>query len=99
MERSLWRRWRATRPWVVLAAAVYALYFGGALAVLATHYDADVTGTVADTVAGWLFLASVAVAGAAVASRVREYFRPNFEPGIPRDEHLASTARWFDEDD
>jgi|GEM_PF-3340919 len=97
--RRFRRRLRASSPWLVLAAIVYALLFGAGLAAMAAYYDADVVAAVTGSLGGWLFLGSVGGLGAFAAERCREYFRPNFEPGRPRDEYLASTARWLDDDD
>ncbi|WP_152436392.1 hypothetical protein [Halosimplex carlsbadense] len=93
------RRLRASTPWLVMAAVFYAVLFGAGLAAMAAYYDADLVAVVTGSVGGWLFLASVGGLAAFGAERFREYFRPNFEPGRPRDEYLASTARWFDDED
>jgi len=82
-----------------MAAIVYAVLFGAGLAAMAAYYDADLIAAVTGSIGGWLFLASVAGLASFAAERFREYFRPNFEPGRPRDEYLASTARWFEDDD
>jgi len=98
-DAGLRRRWDETWPWLVVGAAAYAGYFGAALLAMAAYYDVDVVQTITHSVLGWLFLASAGIFGAYVVARVHEYVRPNFEPGRPRDEYLASTVQWFDEDD
>jgi len=82
-----------------MAAIVYAALFGAGLAAMAAYYDADLVAAVTGSVGGWLFLVSVAGLAAVAAERFREYVRPNFEPGRPRDEYLASTARWLEDED
>jgi hypothetical protein len=96
--RRFRRQLRATSPWLVMAAVVYAVLFGAGLAAMAAYYDADVVAAVTGSVGGWAFLASVGVLATFAGERLREYARPNFEPGQPRDEYLDSTARWFDDD-